>query len=297
MVTVAAVGMTAPPAAATPFLEPEAPVAALKSRNHPLRGASAEKPLPPKAIPDRTGGTRIIRLQPSPRRKAAPRPVATGRQVATATAWVRQRRGDVAFAVIDEKGRMRGYRANQPYICASVVKAMLLVAYLQRDPTPSPGMRSTLASMIQYSDNHAADTVYRIVGDSGLNRVAKRAGMTNFGPRGWWSLTMITPGDQARFFYTMDRQIPPKARPFARKVLSHISTEQSWGVPKAARPLKWTVFFKGGWRPTDRGQLVHQIARLERGKRKIAIAVMTDGNPSQGYGIATIRGVAARVLR
>jgi hypothetical protein len=45
-----------------------------------------------------------------------------------------------------------------------------------------------------------------------------------------------------------------------------------------------------------RGQLVHQVARLERGKLSIAIAVLTDGNPSQAYGRETVRGIAARLV-
>jgi hypothetical protein len=56
------------------------------------------------------------------------------------------------------------------------------------------------------------------------------------------------------------------------------------------------VFFKGGWRGTVLGQLVHQVARLERGPLRFSLAVMTDGDPSMGYGIGTIRGVAARLL-
>ncbi len=284
------------PAHGTAFVEPEMPPATLSSVTFPGLGAVQEAPLPPRAIADRLSGERIIRLQPAPRRKRVV-PAATPKQFADATRWAKTRRGDVGFAVIDSKGRLRGYQMNRQYACASVVKAMLLVAYLQRDPTPGPGMRSTLRSMIEYSDNDAAVRVYRIVGDSGLTSVARRSRMTNFRANGWWSLSMITPADQARFFYSMDSLLPKKGRPFARELLSKVISEHSWGIPRSARPVGWKVFFKGGWRDTPSGQLVHQVARLERGKERIAITVMTDGNPTQGYGVETVHGIAERLLK
>ncbi len=56
------------------------------------------------------------------------------------------------------------------------------------------------------------------------------------------------------------------------------------------------MFFKGGWRGTDLGQLVHQVARLVGHGRRFAVAVMTDGDPSMGYGIDTIQGLTQRLL-
>ncbi len=74
-------------------------------------------------------------------------------------------------------------------------------------------------------------------------------------------------------------------------------TGSSWGIPALGRPRGCEVFFKGGWRSTGLGQLVHQIARLEGHRRVFSIAVMTDGDPSMGYGIATIQGVTTALLR
>jgi hypothetical protein len=90
--------------------------------------------------------------------------------------------------------------------------------------------------------------------------------------------------------------LAPSQRKFARYILSAVEAQQSWGIPAAARP-RWHTFFKGGWRPGGRGDLVHQGALLENGHRRIAIAVLTDGNPSEKYGHATVRGIAQRLLR
>src|ERR1700730_1919658 len=94
----------------------------------------------------------------------------------------------------------------------------------------------------------------------------------------------------------MDHLVPPKFRGYARSLLSSIDPSQSWGIPSVARPRGWHVFFKGGWLPKTAG-LVNQVARLEQKKTHIAIAVMTEGDPSMGYGEETIAGVAERLLR
>jgi hypothetical protein len=75
--------------------------------------------------------------------------------------------------------------------------------------------------------------------------------------------------------------------------MSTIEPEQSWGFPPVARP-GWQVYFKTGALPS-RG-LFTEVARLERGGVVFDAAVMTDGEPSQAYGEATIEGVAARLL-
>jgi len=69
--------------------------------------------------------------------------------------------------------------------------------------------------------------------------------------------------------------------------------QQRWGIPDAL-PTDWRVYFKGGWREG----LVHQVARLERADgTAIALAILTDHDPSERYGQATVRGIARRLLR
>ncbi len=216
--------------------------------------------------------------------------------------YLRHRAGRVAFAVVDSEGRLNGVHLHWRFVSASVVKAMLLVAYLRRlDAEHRRGLggfaRAVLGPMIHVSDNGAATAVWRIVGDRGLRAVARRAGMSDYGVVGSWARSQISAADQARFFFAMDRLVPRHFRPYARRLLSSIVGYESWGVPHVARPRHYAVYFKGGWRGTALGQLVHQVARLERPGRTCAIAVLTDGDPSMGYGIHTIEGVARTLLR
>jgi beta-lactamase class A len=150
--------------------------------------------------------------------------------------------------------------------------------------------------MIRVSDNAAATAIYARLGAAALYRLARRAGMKRFAVRGYWGSAQITAADQARFFVRLDRLTPPRYRRYARSLLASIVSWQAWGLPQVARPT-WRVFFKGGWRRSSHGHLVHQAALLERGRRALAVAVLTDGNPSHGYGRDTVRGIAARLLR
>lgn len=220
--------------------------------------------------------------------------------VAAATRYLNRRTGYTSFAVIDSEGRMSGEHLHRTFVSASVVKAMLLVAYLRKLAAEHRGLgagsRSLLDPMIHVSDNNAATAIWERDGDRRLRALARRAGMSDFSIQGIWANAQISAADQARYFFEMESLIPRHFRRFANHLLSHIAGYESWGIPAIARPRGWTVFFKGGWRGTGRGQLVHQIARLQRPHQRVAIAVMTDGDPSMGYGIGTIQGVAAHLL-
>jgi hypothetical protein len=217
--------------------------------------------------------------------------------VAAARRYLRGRAGRTAFAVVDTAGGLRGSHMHARFASASVVKAMLLVAYLRRLDGRHAGLdapaRAKLGPMIQLSDNGAASAIFSVVGQDGLRRLARRARMTDFAPSPVWGGTLISAADQARFFYDQEGLIPAGSRRYARQLLSAIASEQSWGIPAAARP-RFAVYFKGGWNPA-RGR-VHQVARLERRDTRIAIAVLQDGTPSMGYGEATIAGVTRRLL-
>jgi beta-lactamase family protein len=176
---------------------------------------------------------------------------------------------------------------------------MLLVQYLRMLHAHHRGLssadRATLHSMIHVSDNAAATAIWRRVGDGGLRHIAHAAAMTDFSIRGFWLTARTSAFDQARYFLEMDDLLPKEFKGFARSLLSHITPSQSWGIPAVARPRGWRVYFKGGWLPRSHG-LVNQVARLEKRHTRIAIAVLTEGNPSMDYGEQSISGVTARLL-
>jgi hypothetical protein len=222
----------------------------------------------------------------------------TTNAIAAATRFLDGRAGRTSFAVVDSQGRLSGVRVREHFQTASVVKVMMLVAYLQMLGAHHRGLgaadTSLLYPMIHISDNNAASAVLAIVGGAAVARVARESGMSDYAPGvGWWAFTQTSAADQARFLFALQRLIPTQFYGYARGLMSGIEPSQSWGIPPVARP-RWQVFFKTGALPSE--GLFNEIARLERPGVTFTIAVFTTGDPSMSYGEETIQGVASALL-
>jgi hypothetical protein len=218
--------------------------------------------------------------------------------VAGARAWAAARHGSVAFAVRTPEG-VAGVGLDRAFPSASVVKAMLLVAYLRRPSVRGralrPGERALLDPMIRRSDNLAATRIRDIVGNVALVRLARRVGMTRFGADVVWGRTRITARDQTRLFLHLDARVPARHRDYAMRLLRTVVAPQRWGIARAV-PAGWTLWFKGGW-GAGTGAVDHQVGLLRRDGDRVAVAVLSTGSPSHLYGQATEEGVALRLLR
>lgn len=209
------------------------------------------------------------------------------------------RAGVESFALVDDRGRLHGYRPRARVHAASLLKAMALVAYLNlgsvrhRDLTARD--RALLAPMIRWSDNATAGAVLRTVGPGRLYHLAARAGMRDFS-FAWpiWGHSTTSASDQARFFYEIDRLVARRHRRYALRLLARVVASQRWGIPRVT-PAGWRIHFKGGW-GSGTGLVTHQSALLRTGTLRISLSVLTRVNPSHSYGTRTIRGVAARLL-
>lgn len=227
----------------------------------------------------------------------APAAQAWAPDVSSARSYATQRAGDVSFAVRTE-GNLYGFRGRRSVRSASLVKAMLMVAYLNHRTVRGRRLRradrALLSPMVRRSDNGAASLVRNFVGNSALAGLARRVRMRRFRTAPSWGSTAIDAVDQTRLFLKIDRYVVRRHRRFAMRLLNTIVPSQRWGVWRA-RPRGWAIYFKGGW-GSGSGAVDHQVALLRRGSRRVAVAIMTTGNPSHEYGKATQRGVAARLL-
>jgi hypothetical protein len=224
---------------------------------------------------------------------AAAEPTGWRPDVRGARAYALSRAGDVAFSVRADH-RTAGLHRDTAFPSASVVKAMLLVAYLRhaRDRALTPDDRNLLTPMIRWSSNKDATRVFERLGPAALPALARRAHMRRFAGGTYWSASRITSADQTRFFLHIDRLVPRRHRAYAMGLLRRIVPRQRWGVATVA-PAGWALYFKSGWT----AQVEHQVALLQRGRRRIAIAVLTRGSPTPAYGRETETGVFRRLLR
>jgi hypothetical protein len=219
--------------------------------------------------------------------------------VAKAKRFAAGRAGSISFAVIDWWGRIRGLHIRRTVPSASVVKVMLMAAYLRRPSVRRRPLRRSdralLRPMIRRSDNGAASQVAYVVGSRRIDRLARAARMRDFSFGGaWWGLSRISARDQARFLFRLERYIPRRHRRFALRQLAHVVSWQRWGVGRV-KPRRWALYFKGGW-GGGTGWVDHQVALLRHGQLHLSVAILTHYNPSHAYGKKTLRGVAARLL-
>lgn len=244
---------------------------------------------------------------------AAPGAIAEGRSwppaaypdrgaVRKAQAFAAAAPGTVAFAIRGEGAGERGFDRDRAFSSASVAKALLLAAELRRlgDEGIDGGTRELLEAMIRFSDNSAASSIYARVGDAGMAEVAERTGMRSFDPTpGYWGGAQVTASDLARFFFRLRRALPTRHRELGMRLLATITSPQRWGIPAAA-PRRWTVYFKGGWRPPateeTSGPVTHQAALLrDRDGRRLGLAILTDLSPG-GTSYEVLEGITARLL-
>jgi hypothetical protein len=213
--------------------------------------------------------------------------------------YAQGRAGDVTFAVIDLDGHMREFHGAGTAPAASVFKVMLLATYLRQDSVRHRRLHSSdrrlLGPMIRRSDSVAATRVRDIVGQDAIERLAHDAHMRDFVYNQVWGLSRTSARDQVRFMYRLRRYIPHRHWKYAKQLLASIVGPQRWGIGQV-KLHGWNLYFKGGW-GSGTGRVDHQVAFLQRHRYRIAVAILTEFDPSHDYGKQTLKGVARRLLR
>jgi len=224
-------------------------------------------------------------------------PFATGAM----RSFLHSRAGDVTAAVENLwTGRTYLYRPGVAEHTASIVKVDILETLLHElhgSPLP-PGVAGTAQGMIEFSDNNDATALWnREGGAPAVAAYDRLIGMSQTRPNGAWGLTSTTALDQIKLLRQLVDPRPPGfltpgGRAYELGLMGSVTPSQRWGVSGGV-PGGVGIALKNGWLPEHGGWQINSIGHIDGGERDYLIAVLTSGNPSEGYGIGTIQGIAA----
>lgn len=195
----------------------------------------------------------------------------------------------------------------------SVVKVDIIAALLrqatQTSSTLSQAETSELQRMIELSDNDAATSLWNTVGGpEGLRAFNDRVGLAETTPSmcvecpgfPWpgWGLTTTTAADQVRLLQTIalpNAILTNASRATALGLMDNVTPSERWGVTGGV-PDDVAVALKNGWLPLSNGDWqINSVGWIRGQGRNYMLAILTTGNPSEDYGIATTDEISSLV--
>jgi len=217
------------------------------------------------------------------------------------------RHGAVSVAFVDPaSGVACALRGRDRFDSASVIKATILATLLYqakaRHRWLSARERALATAMITRSDNGAASALWSRVGaGAGVRRFLGAAGMADTvpGSGGYWGLSRITAMDQARLLTLLvldNGVLDRRSRGYELGLMTRVVARQRWGAPTGAARGE-AVAVKNGWLPRSfLGWRINTIGAAT-GRRTYVMAILSDGNPSMGYGVASVSRIASAINR
>ncbi|MEU5898598.1 serine hydrolase [Streptomyces venezuelae] len=221
------------------------------------------------------------------------------------TAALKNRKGTVAVGLYDRTTKTTcTLRGSTSFDSASVVKTTVLAALLwdaKKTERKLTERESDLAyAMITKSDNTATSTLWRQLGTGKIKEFLKAAKMTKTTPGadGYWGLTRINVTDEQKLLALITAKntvLSDNARAYILKLMGKVVSSQRWGTP-AGTPSGVSIHVKNGWlQRSTHGWRVHSIGAFKGGGHDYTISVLTHGNSTMNYGVATIQGVAKAI--
>ncbi|AYA18648.1 hypothetical protein DCW30_05425 [Streptomyces alfalfae] len=219
------------------------------------------------------------------------------------TAALKNRKGTVAVGFHDRTTHTAcSLRGHSSFDSASVVKVTVLAALLwdaQKSGRALSAREKSLATaMITKSDNAATSTLWRQLGGAaGVKGFLRAAGMSGTvpGAGGSWGLTRINATDEQRLLALVTGEntvLTGPSRSYVLELMGEVVPAQRWGTPAGA-PSGVSKHVKNGWlKRSTHGWRVHSIGAFHGGGHDYTLSVLTHGNTTMDYGVATIQGVA-----
>jgi hypothetical protein len=197
------------------------------------------------------------------------------------------------------------YNPTLQFETASIVKADILSTLLyqlqKRNSHLSASQRALATRMITQSDNNAASALWTQIGrGTGLAAANKVFGFTRTipGKSGSWGLTKTSVSDQLKLLQVLTKSSSPlsaASRAYILGLMSHVESDQRWGVPHAAGSAATAVYVKNGWlsRSADGFKwIINTIGRIVEPGHDWLVVVLTNFNATMSGGITVVQKAA-----
>jgi hypothetical protein len=218
-------------------------------------------------------------------------------------AFVAGRSDNVTVAVEDRlTGQIFQFRPGVVEHTASTLKVDILATLLTEAQAQGRGLtaeeQSLAVPMIEDSLDSAADSLWTTLGPGSVGAFERAIGMTSTVPAtdGVWGTTTTTALDRlamVRALVSPNSVLTPSSRAYVLNLMEHINPSQDWGATGGV-PAGVTVALKNGFAVVN-GWQINTEAWVNGLGRDYLIAVLTDGNASEQYGIDTVNGVSSIV--
>jgi hypothetical protein len=221
--------------------------------------------------------------------------------------------GHVSVAVENlETGATGSYNVGDDYVTASIVKLDILCTLLYQDQrrgdSPSAPELKLITSMIEDSDNDAAQDLFEDEGGSSAITAANKVfGLSDttvqkntLDEAGYsWGDTTTTVLDQLQLLrqvFTSGSVLNAANRSFAAGLMAHVEPDQRWGVSAAAddpSPSASDYMVKNGWLPRSTGLWeINTIGEVRHDGQEYLVAVLSNSNETMDSGIDVVQRIA-----
>jgi beta-lactamase class A len=204
-------------------------------------------------------------------------------------------------------GATFSYGASSGMTMGSIAKVdileVLLLAHMDAHAPLSANDVSLATTMIENSDNNAADALWAEIGGAPVFTVDNaRLGIPNLvlGAGGQWGLGTTGAADQVTLLknlVTTGGPLDAASQQFALGLMHSIEADQRWGVGTIA-DAGTTVANKNGWLALDSDNdrwLVNSDGIVTVQGQTVLISVLTQHNASESAGITLVENIAGVV--
>jgi len=221
--------------------------------------------------------------------------------ISSIAAYVATRADNVSVAVQDlTTNQIYQFRPGVTENTASTLKVDILATLLGQAQAAgrslTPEEQSLAVPMIEESLDSAADALWTRLGPGAVGAFERAEGMTATVPAtdGVWGSTQTTALDRLAMIRTLaepNALLNDASRAYILNLMEHITPSQDWGATSGVPPGV-TVALKNGFAMST-GWQINTTGWVDGGGRDYLIAVLTNDNASEQYGIDTVDGVSS----